>query len=46
MLFLNILSAKVFFIKLNTSEEKLWELIIKDDGVGFDTSKTLSNGIG
>jgi len=38
--------CKSIFIKLNTSEEKLWELIIKDDGVGFDTSKTLSNGIG
>jgi signal transduction histidine kinase len=38
--------CKSIFIKLNTSEENLWELNIKDDGVGFDTSKTLSNGIG
>lgn len=34
------------FIKLNTSEENLWELNIKDDGVGFDIDKTRSNGIG
>lgn len=38
--------CKNIFIKLNTSAEKLWELNIKDNGVGFDTSKTLSNGIG
>lgn len=38
--------CKNIFIKLETSEENLWELTIKDDGVGFDTSKTLSNGIG
>ncbi len=38
--------CKNIFIKLNTSEENVWELSIKDDGIGFDTSKTLSNGIG
>lgn len=34
------------FIKLNTSEENLWELKINDDGIGFDIDKILSNGIG
>lgn len=38
--------CKNIFIKLNTSEEALWELNIKDDGVGFDQSKITSNGIG
>lgn len=38
--------CKNIFIELNTSEENLWELCIKDDGVGFDSSKKLSNGIG
>jgi signal transduction histidine kinase len=38
--------CKNIFIKLKTSKENLWELNIKDDGVGFDTTKTLSNGIG
>ena len=33
-------------IILNTSEEYLWKMIIKDDGVGFDIEKILSNGIG
>jgi len=33
-------------IALNTSEDYLWELQIKDDGVGFEVGKTLSNGIG
>ncbi|SDQ30761.1 Histidine kinase-, DNA gyrase B-, and HSP90-like ATPase [Chryseobacterium soldanellicola] len=33
-------------ISLSTSEESLWELNIKDDGVGFDKSQTKSNGIG
>ncbi len=28
--------CKNIFINLNTSEESLWELNIKDDGVGFD----------
>lgn len=38
--------CKNIFIELNTSEENLWELSVKDDGVGFDSSKKLSNGIG
>lgn len=38
--------CKNIFIKLNISEDNLWELDIKDDGIGFDTSQKLSNGIG
>lgn len=38
--------CKNIFIKLKTSEENLWELNIKDDGIGFDTSTNLSKGIG
>ncbi|MGI9650081.1 sensor histidine kinase [Chryseobacterium sp. RLHN22] len=38
--------CKNIFIKLNTSEQNLWELKIKDNGVGFDLEKVLSNGIG
>ncbi|MCU7619103.1 histidine kinase [Chryseobacterium sp. PBS4-4] len=38
--------CKNIFIKLKTNEQNLWELNIQDDGVGFDTAKTLSNGIG
>jgi signal transduction histidine kinase len=38
--------CKNIFIELNTSEENLWELSVKDDGVGFDSSKKLTNGIG
>jgi signal transduction histidine kinase len=38
--------CKNIFINLNTSEESLWELTIKDDGVGFDKSNIKSNGIG
>ncbi|KUJ50351.1 sensor histidine kinase [Chryseobacterium sp. JAH] len=38
--------CKNIFIKLKTTEENLWELNVKDDGIGFDTSKTLFNGIG
>lgn len=34
------------FIRLTTSDENLWSLTLKDDGTGFDTSQTLSNGIG
>lgn len=34
------------FISLNTSEHILWELKIQDDGVGFDSTNTKSNGIG
>jgi len=34
------------FIRLNTTEENLWELKINDDGIGFDIDKILSNGIG
>lgn len=33
-------------ITLNTSEENLWELKVKDDGIGFNIDNTLSNGIG
>lgn len=38
--------CKNIFINLNTSQELLWELNIKDDGVGFDQSNIKSNGIG
>jgi signal transduction histidine kinase len=38
--------CKNILINLNTSEESLWELNIKDDGVGFDKLHTKSNGIG
>jgi len=38
--------CKNIYIQLKTSEKNLWELNIKDNGVGFDTSKTQSNGIG
>ncbi|MDR2237233.1 MAG: histidine kinase [Chryseobacterium sp.] len=34
------------FIRLNTSEDNLWELSLKDDGIGFDSTRTSSNGIG
>ncbi|GEN75165.1 sensor histidine kinase [Chryseobacterium hagamense] len=33
-------------IRLNTSEEFLWELNIRDDGTGFDRSDINSSGIG
>jgi len=39
-------NCKNIFINLNTSEESLWELNIKDDGVGFDKLNIKSNGIG
>ncbi|WP_344828613.1 sensor histidine kinase [Chryseobacterium ginsenosidimutans] len=39
-------NCKNIFINLNTSEESLWELNIKDDGIGFDKSNIKSNGIG
>lgn len=38
--------CKNVYIQLNTSEDLLWDLEINDDGVGFDTSKTLNHGIG
>jgi len=38
--------CKNIFIRLNTTEENLWELKINDDGIGFDIDKILSNGIG
>ncbi|MGU3377219.1 sensor histidine kinase [Chryseobacterium sp. M5A1_1a] len=38
--------CKNIFISLNTSEHILWELKIHDDGIGFDTANTKSNGIG
>ncbi|EJL68024.1 sensor histidine kinase [Chryseobacterium populi] len=38
--------CKNIFINLNTSEESLWELNIKDDGVGFNQSEITSKGIG
>ncbi|WP_144283471.1 sensor histidine kinase [Chryseobacterium echinoideorum] len=34
------------FIKLYITDENLWQLTIRDDGIGFDTQNTLSNGIG
>jgi signal transduction histidine kinase len=34
------------FINLNTNENNLWELNIKDDGKGFDTEVVNSSGIG
>ncbi|MFY7816272.1 MAG: sensor histidine kinase [Chryseobacterium taeanense] len=39
-------NCKNIFINLNTSEKVLWELNIKDDGVGFDALNAKSNGIG
>ncbi|WP_066434224.1 sensor histidine kinase [Chryseobacterium sp. CCH4-E10] len=39
-------NCKNIWITLNTSDEILWELNIKDDGIGFDQSKIKSNGIG
>lgn len=39
-------NCKNIFINLNTSSEALWELNIKDDGIGFDRSNIRSNGIG
>ncbi|WP_370898621.1 sensor histidine kinase [Chryseobacterium gossypii] len=38
--------CKNIYITLNTSEEALWELNLRDDGIGFDSSRTISNGIG
>ncbi|QQQ26601.1 sensor histidine kinase [Chryseobacterium indoltheticum] len=38
--------CKNIFIRLNTTEENLWELKINDDGIGFDIENILSNGIG
>lgn len=38
--------CKNIFITLGTSDEIIWELNIKDDGIGFDRSKITSNGIG
>lgn len=39
-------NCKNIFINLNASEDILWELNLKDDGTGFDSSKVKSNGIG
>jgi len=39
-------NCKNIFISLNTSETVLWELTLKDDGVGFNQSAVQSNGIG
>lgn len=39
-------NCKNIFISLNTSETVLWELTLKDDGVGFNQSVVQSNGIG
>ncbi|MDR6923222.1 MULTISPECIES: sensor histidine kinase [Chryseobacterium] len=39
-------NCKNIFINLNTSENILWELNLRDDGIGFDSTKTTSNGIG
>lgn len=38
--------CKNISITLGTSDEVIWELNIKDDGIGFDRSKITSNGIG
>ncbi len=38
--------CKSIFINLLTSDENLWKHNIKDDGIGFDSSQKLSNGIG
>lgn len=38
--------CKNIFISLNASEDILWEFKIHDDGIGFDTTNTKSNGIG
>ncbi|KPE49935.1 sensor histidine kinase [Chryseobacterium indologenes] len=38
--------CKNIFINLNTSENILWELNLRDDGIGFDSTQTTSNGIG
>ncbi|MGK6341993.1 sensor histidine kinase [Chryseobacterium sp. DT-3] len=39
-------NCKNIFINLNTSEEILWELNLRDDGIGFDSTEVKSNGIG
>jgi len=39
-------NCKNIFIKLNTSEEILWELNLRDDGIGFNSTEITSNGIG
>lgn len=39
-------SCKNIFINLNTSEDVLWELNLRDDGIGFDSNHIKSNGIG
>lgn len=39
-------NCRNIFISLNTSEKILWELTLKDDGIGFDQSSLRSNGIG
>lgn len=39
-------NCKNIYINLGTSDEVIWELNIKDDGIGFDRSKITSNGIG
>lgn len=39
-------NCKNIFINLNTSEEVLWELNLRDDGIGFDSTEIKSNGIG
>lgn len=38
--------CKNIYIRLDTSDDFLWKLEINDDGIGFDTSKTLNHGIG
>lgn len=39
-------NCKNIYITLNTSEDILWDLTIRDDGTGFDTTHITSNGIG
>lgn len=38
--------CKNIYITLDTFDDILWNLNIKDDGIGFDTAQTKSNGIG
>ncbi len=38
--------CKTMKIDLSISEKYLWKLTIDDDGIGFDTAQTKSNGIG
>ncbi|KFF08470.1 sensor histidine kinase [Chryseobacterium luteum] len=39
-------NCRNILISLNTSGDILWELNLKDDGIGFDSTNIKSNGIG